>query len=119
MSHAAESETAELRRELTATLADFEELTRASVEAEREREEREREVDKLRDAVEQLEAQVAEEKIARMGLRSPGSESNGVTSTGVLRGEFKKMMNDMRADHVKALRVSCLNWLSNFSVLGN
>jgi hypothetical protein len=99
----------QLRSELKATLIEFEELARASVEAEREQEEREREVDKLRDTVEALEAQLSEEKIGKIGLKSPGSDgvsASASTSSGVLRSEFKKMMKDMRADHQKALRVS-------------
>jgi Up-regulated During Septation len=97
-----------LRKELEATLAEFEELTRASVEAERERELKEGEVDRLRDIIESLEAQLSEERIGKLGMKSPGSDGGSAstsTSSGVLRSEFKKMMKDMRADHQKALRV--------------
>jgi hypothetical protein len=107
-----------LKRELAATLADFEDLTRASVEAEREREERDREVDRLRDEIERLETALSEEKVNKLGMGlSRSVTSDGVpmsaglsgvssTSSGVLRTEFKKMVRDMRSDHGKALRVS-------------
>lgn len=95
-----------LRSELQATLAEFEELTRASVEAEKEREEREKDVDRLRDIVENLEAQLSEERIGKLGMKSPGSDGGQTTSSSVLRSEFKKMVKDMRTEHVKTLRVS-------------
>ncbi|KAF2674908.1 hypothetical protein BT63DRAFT_420170 [Microthyrium microscopicum] len=105
VSGASEKETA-LKSELAATLAEFEELTKASVEAEREREAMEMQVDKLRDSVEKLEGQLDEEKIGKMG--APPSTGDGVpaqtTSAVVLRNEFKKMMKDMRAENLKALR---------------
>jgi hypothetical protein len=107
-SGATERETA-LKKELAATLSEFEELTRASVEAEKEREDMEQQVDKLRDNVESLEAQLNEERIAIMGMKSATGEGSGVgqsTSAIVLRNEFKKMMRDTRTEHTKALRVS-------------
>lgn len=96
-----------LKQELAATLAEFEELTRASVEAEREREDMEQQVDKLRDNVESLEAQLSEERIAVMGMKTQAGENGTGQSTSaiVLRNEFKKMMRDTRTEHTKALRV--------------
>jgi hypothetical protein len=114
-----DGDVAMLKRELAATLADFEDLTRASVEAEREREDRDREVDRLRDEIERLETLLSEEKVSKLGMgmsrsvtgsdgvpMSAGLGGGSTTSSGVLRSEFKKMMRDMRADHGKTLRVS-------------
>lgn len=98
-----------LKKELGATLADFEDLTRASVEAERERDALEVTVDKLREQIETLESQISEERVKWMGVKSPGG-TDGTTpqqSMGavMLKNEFKKMMRDTRTEHLKALRV--------------
>lgn len=101
-----------LKKELAATLSEFEELTKASVEAEREREALESEVDKLRETIEGLETQISDERVKWMGIKSPGTPGaeGGVPQqsmgTVMLKNEFKKMMRDARADHLKALRVS-------------
>jgi len=101
-----------LKAELAATLAEFEDLTRAAVEAEREREGLERGVDRLRDRVEALEGQLADERVKWMGIKSPGVAGAEVAvpqqgmGTAVLKNEFKKMMRDTRAEHLKALKVS-------------
>jgi Up-regulated During Septation len=99
----------ELRRELRGTLAEFEELTRASVEAEKERDALETTVDKLRDQIEALESQLYDEKVRWMGIKSPGvagGEPSQSMGTTVLKNEFKKMMRDTRAEHLRTLRVS-------------
>ena len=98
-----------LKKELFATLADFEDLTKASVEAEKEREALELTVDKLREQIENLESQLSDERLKLIGIRSPGG-ADGTSpqqSMGalMLKNEFKKMMRDTRAEHLKALRV--------------
>lgn len=101
-----------LRKELAATLAEFEELTKASVEAEKERDALELQVDRLRETIEGLEAQLADEKVKWMGIRSPGAAGaeggapQQSMGTQMLKNEFKKMMRDTRGEHLKALRVS-------------
>jgi hypothetical protein len=102
---------AALKKELASTLSEFEELTRASVEAEKEREDMEQQVDKLRDNVESLEAQLNEERIAIMGMKNQAPSEGGAgqnTSAIVLRNEFKRLMRDTRTEHTKALRVSLI-----------
>lgn len=108
---ALESRCAMLQSELDGMLADFELLTKQSLEHENERRALEGHIDALRDKVESLEATLAEEKIQRMGTNggeltpgTPGAPES--RSTTVLKNEFKKMMRDMRADQLKALRVS-------------
>ncbi|KAF2460687.1 Up-regulated during septation-domain-containing protein [Lineolata rhizophorae] len=103
-----------LKAELAQLVGEFEELTRAGVEAEREREGLERLVDGLRDKVEGLEGQLSEERVRWLGVRSPGAQTEGagagpgggreMTSMMVLRNEFKKMMRDTRAENLKTLR---------------
>ncbi|KFY53449.1 hypothetical protein V496_07604 [Pseudogymnoascus sp. VKM F-4515 (FW-2607)] len=101
-----------LRRELGETIEEYEVLTKASIEGERERELLEKEIDRLRDEREALEARLSDEKVRWMGVKSPGPDGAsgqagvgaGNTSTAVLKNEFKKMMRDTRAENAKALR---------------
>ncbi|RDW65026.1 hypothetical protein BP6252_10677 [Coleophoma cylindrospora] len=96
-----------LKKELAETIEEFEQMTKASIEWEKEREELERSIDKLRDERENLEAQLSDEKVKWLGMKSPGVDgapSPGSTSTTVLKNEFKKMMRDTRTENVKALR---------------
>jgi len=102
-----------LEKELKEVLEEYESMTKASIEWEREREVMESTVDRLREEREILEEKLGEEKVRWLGVRSPplgggnGESSPGATSTGVLKQEFKKMMRDMRAESVKNLRVPC------------
>ncbi|KAG9239536.1 Up-regulated during septation-domain-containing protein [Amylocarpus encephaloides] len=100
-----------LKKELEETIEEYEQMTKASIEWEKEREQLEGTVDKLRDEREQLEAQLSDEKVRWLGMKSPGIDGPmpgaGSTSTTVLKNEFKKMMRDTRAESAKALRVCC------------
>lgn len=104
---------ATLKKELEETIEEYEQMTKASIEWEKERESLEGTIDKLRDERENLEAQLSDEKVRWLGMRSPGFEGGasaggglppGSTSTTVLKNEFKKMMRDTRAESAKALR---------------
>lgn len=102
-----------LQAELNGMLQDFEGLTKQSIEFENERVQLEGVVDRLREKAEELEAALADERVRMLGSRSMSAGSNGEfpgrgesTSTQVLKTEFKKMMRDMRAEQLKALRVS-------------
>ncbi|KAF8422570.1 Up-regulated during septation-domain-containing protein [Tirmania nivea] len=105
-----------LQAELNGMLQDFEGLTKQSIEFENERTQLEGMIDKLREKAEALEAALADERVRMLGSRSLSASSNGEfprtrsggesTSTQVLKTEFKKMMRDMRAEQMKALRVS-------------
>ena len=101
-----------LERELREIIDDYEAMTKASIEFEKERERFEIFIDTLRDRCEQLETQLAEERISWMNLSSPTSVgrdgTSETTSTMVLKNEFKKMMRDTRNENMKILRVSCL-----------
>lgn len=100
-----------LQQELSDTIAEYEAMTKASIEFEKDREALEASLDSLRDRSEELEAQLGEEKLKWMGVKSPmaagsrGSSVPGSTSANVLKNEFKKMMREMRAENMKALRV--------------
>ena len=99
-----------LKRELEETIEEYEQMTKASIEWEKEREGLEQTIDKLRDEREGLESQLSDEKVRWLGMKSPGAQGEaGVqsTSTMVLKNEFKKMMRDTRAENQRALRV-CL-----------
>ena len=100
-----------LQRELGDTIGDYEAMTKASIEFEKEREQLESLVDSLRDRIESLDGQLSDERVHMIGLRDQGhggareSVVNGSTSTMVLKNEFKKMMRETRAEHGKAMRV--------------
>ncbi|KAF2136168.1 uncharacterized protein K452DRAFT_302973 [Aplosporella prunicola CBS 121167] len=96
-----------LRVELRDTIAEFEEITKANVENEKEREGLEGVIDGLREKVERLEGQLADEKVRWLGVNSPGAPNGGMqetTSITVLRVEFKKMMRETRGEVLRALR---------------
>lgn len=103
-----------LQAELNGMLQDFEGLTKQSIEFENERTKLEGVIDRLREKAEALETALADERVRILGSRSMSASSNGEfpgprsggesTSTQVLKTEFKKMMRDMRAEQMKALR---------------
>ncbi|KAL3426675.1 involucrin repeat protein [Phlyctema vagabunda] len=98
-----------LKKELAETIEEFEQMTKASIEWEKERESLESIIDKLRDDRELLEAQLSDEKVRWLGMNSPSVEGPptpvpGSTSTTILKNEFKKMMRDTRTESAKALR---------------
>ena len=98
-----------LQQELSETIADYEAMTKASIEYEKEREQLENLIDTLRDRIESLDGQLSEDRVQMLGTKSPGGSREaglgGNTSTMVLKNEFKKMMRETRAEHAKALRV--------------
>lgn len=100
-----------LEQELQDMTNEFQEMTRESLELEKERGQLDGLIDGLRDRCDQLEAQLNDEKIKWMGIKSPGGpvQDGGpreTTSVMVLRQEFKKMMREARAEGVRLLRVS-------------
>ncbi|KAG8530958.1 uncharacterized protein KY384_004315 [Bacidia gigantensis] len=99
-----------LRKELSETITEYEVMTKSSIQFEKERESLESSADRLRDHCEELETQLSEERVNKLGVRSPGtpgdrgSNEKGATSTAVLRNEFKKMMRESRAENMRVLR---------------
>ncbi|KAL2866580.1 involucrin repeat protein [Aspergillus lucknowensis] len=98
-----------LEKELRETVDDYEAMTKASIEFEKERERFEGIIDGLRDRCEQLETQINEERISWMGSNNSASSMGRdapyeTTSTMVLKNEFKKMMRDTRTENMKILR---------------
>ncbi|KAK1139688.1 hypothetical protein N8T08_000557 [Aspergillus melleus] len=96
-----------LEKELRETIDDYETMTKASIEFEKERERFEGHIDSLRDRCEQLETQLNEERITWMGIHNPSMGRDGTyetTSTMVLKNEFKKMMRDTRVENMKILK---------------
>ncbi|RLL97127.1 hypothetical protein CFD26_101492 [Aspergillus turcosus] len=96
-----------LERELRETIDDYEVMTKASIEFEKERERYEGMIDGLRDRCEQLETQLNEERINWMGINNAVGRDGTyeTTSTMVLKNEFKKMMRDTRIENMKILKV--------------
>ncbi|KAK1814146.1 hypothetical protein LTR12_011504 [Friedmanniomyces endolithicus] len=123
-SHAQQTVDAERSEHLEAELHGmtdaFQDLTRESLELEKERGQLEDLIDGLRDRCDALGAQLNDERVRWMGIRSPSaavssssssaerqSFANGrasVTSTMAMRQEFKKMMREAREEGVKLLR---------------
>jgi chromosome segregation ATPase len=100
-----------LQKELKETIEDYEVMTRASIEFEKERDQLESQIDSLRERGEALEAQLSDEKLKWLGMKNGGPGQGGPTestSTMVLKNEFKKMMRDTRAENMKALRVGSI-----------
>lgn len=109
-----------LEKELRETIEDYEVMTKASIEFEKERDKLENVIDGLRDRCESLEAQLNEDKIQWLGTNGPPSSGgregtpSETTSTTVLKNEFKRMMRDTRAENMKALKVGdfyCFCWI--------
>ncbi|KAL8703081.1 MAG: hypothetical protein Q9201_003718 [Fulgogasparrea decipioides] len=94
-----------LQQELSETIGEFEAMTKTSIEFEKDREALEASLDNLRDRCEELENQLGEEKLKWMGVGNRDSSVPGSTSANVLKNEFKKMMREMRAENMKALRL--------------
>ncbi|SZF04619.1 unnamed protein product [Blumeria hordei] len=100
----------ELKKELADVLEEYETMTKASIEWEKEREQFERTIDKLWDTKLEVEAQLNDEKVRWLGMRSPGISASAeglspaTTSTTVLKNEFKRMMRDTRDENAKILR---------------
>lgn len=123
----------ELKRELGGLVEEYEGLVREGVEWEGERRRLEAEIDKLREEREGLEEKLGEERVKWLGVgagaasplgsprvsQGPGSVTGGreMTSTSVLKNEFKKMMRDTRAESARALRVRPHYLLLMISVL--
>jgi DNA repair exonuclease SbcCD ATPase subunit len=99
-----------LKKELEETITEYELMTKASIEWEKDREKLEETIDKLRDEKESLQTQLSDENVRWLGMKNQGGESSGPgsTSTTVLKNEFKKMMRDTRAENARALRVCFL-----------
>lgn len=100
-----------LEKELRETIDDYEALTKASIEFEKERDKLEGIIDSYRERCENVEAQLNDERIQSLGAngarRGDGTPTES-TSMMVLKNEFKKMMRDTRAENMKALKV-CLS----------
>ncbi|KAL8946561.1 MAG: hypothetical protein Q9222_007060 [Ikaeria aurantiellina] len=100
-----------LQEELRETIGEYENMTKASIEFEKDREALEASLDHMRNRSEELENQLGEEKLKWLGAKSPAAAGNrdssmpGSTSANVLKTEFKKMMREMRAENMKALRL--------------
>ncbi|OJD13998.1 hypothetical protein AJ78_05611 [Emergomyces pasteurianus Ep9510] len=99
-----------LEKELRDTIDDYEVMTKASIEFEKERDKLETFIDNLRDRCENLESKLCEERVQNMGNSSSGY-TNGfdrgaseTTSTMVLKNEFKKMMRDTRTENMRLLK---------------
>ncbi|KAI1917667.1 hypothetical protein LOZ61_000286 [Ophidiomyces ophidiicola] len=96
-----------LEKELRETIDDYESMTKASIEFEKERDSLESTIDSYRERCETLEAQLSDERIQALGMngvRKGDATPTESTSIIVLKNEFKKMMRDTRAENLKNLR---------------
>jgi hypothetical protein len=99
-----------LEMELQDMMEEFQAMARESLEMEKERGQLEGSIDALKEKCDQLEAQLADEKLATIGMKSPADGSpKESTSVMVLRQEFKRMMREARAEGIRALRVRCIH----------
>src|SRR5271170_4107877 len=107
----------DLQAELSGILDDFELLTSQFIDHESFRSTLEAQVDALRAQCHALQTELAEEKVRILGQRgnsdglSPvqsvanGGGGQGQTSTVTLRAEFRKMVSELRNEHIAALKV--------------
>ncbi|OAX77633.1 hypothetical protein ACJ72_08066 [Emergomyces africanus] len=98
-----------LEKELRETIDDYEVMTKASIEFEKERDKLETFIDNLRDRCESLESKLCEERVQNMGNNTSGANgfdrgASETTSTMVLKNEFKKMMRDTRTENMRLLK---------------
>ena len=107
-----ESRCNELQSELTSILDDFERLTSQFIDHESFRQTLEAQVDALRGQCHVLQTELAEERVRMLGRHSdtsspvPGGGGNTQqTSTVTLRNEFRKMVAELRNEHITALKV--------------
>ena len=113
---ALETRCVELQEELSSILDDFERLTSQFIDHESFRQTLESQIDALRGQCHALQTELAEEKVRHLGrdVASPvqGAFATEQTSTGTLRTEFRKMVAEMRNEHIAALKVSFVlgNW---------
>lgn len=97
-----------LEKELKDTIDDYEEMTKSSIEFEKERERLEGVIDDLRDRSERLETELSEGRIQALSVNgnSNGGVNSATTSTMILKNEFKRMMRDTKAENMRVLKVS-------------
>ena len=106
-----ESRCSELQTELSSILDDFERLTSQFIDHESFRQTLEAQIDGLRSQCHNLQTELAEERVRVMGRNHDvGSSGQGVeqTSVGTLRSEFRKMVQEMRNEHIAALKVTSI-----------
>lgn len=99
----------QLKKELAELIEEYELMTKASIEWEKEREQLEKAIDDLRCMKEDVETQLSEEKLRWLGMQGLGTEpfspNSGSISTTILKNEFKKMIREIRAENMKLLKV--------------
>ncbi|RMZ85191.1 hypothetical protein DV738_g286, partial [Chaetothyriales sp. CBS 135597] len=91
-----------LHMELKETIEDYEIMTKQSIDFEKERDRLEDKIDQLERRCDALNSQLHEEQVKAMGATQ--AVSNDTTSIATLKGEFKKMMRQARAEHIKSLK---------------
>jgi len=99
--------TAQLEQELQEMTNEFQEMTKESIALERERAQLDSLIDSLRDRCDELESQVADERLHLAGIQ----KADGLAEARhmhILKQEFKKMMREQKVEGVKQLRVSCV-----------
>ncbi|RCI07214.1 hypothetical protein CU098_004690 [Rhizopus stolonifer] len=78
-------------------LREFDRLTGSAVEFETDKSNYERRIEQLTQEVKELEATLTEEKTKHLGY------GQDTATTATLRKEFRKMINEMKADHERTL----------------
>lgn len=93
-----------LQKELKDTIEDYEVMTKANIDGEKERDQLEATIDELKEKCEHLENQINEDQVKWIGVKNTMPPET--TSTMVLKNEFKKMMRDSRAESLRQIKVS-------------
>jgi len=98
----------ELQNELSSILDDFERLTSQFIDHESFRVTLESQIDALREQCNALQSELAMERVGTLGRAGDAStltQSTEQTSTTTLRNEFRKMVAEMRQEHLATLKV--------------
>jgi DNA repair exonuclease SbcCD ATPase subunit len=101
----------ELQSELSSILDDFERLTSQFIDHESFRSTLETQIDGLRAQCHNLQTELAKERVRMLGRHGlAGGDASPLlgiepTSTVTLRNEFRKMVAELRSEHIAALKV--------------
>lgn len=92
------AQSASMETDFEGIMKEFDRLTTTAMEFETDRMKYEQRIEELTRRMQQLEAELTEERISKLGLDT----SEGPT-TASLRKEFRKLVSDLKADHQRIL----------------
>lgn len=92
------AQSASMETDFEGIMKEFDRLTTTAMEFETDRMKYEQRIEELTRRMQQLEAELTEERISKLGL-----DTNEGPTTASLRKEFRKLVSDLKADHQRIL----------------